>query len=147
MANVRQAFGKSLASASDALGTDRRSNLLLMVSAPFPSSFFGRNASSFGKMIAFLNAGSTGNGDDSEFSITSSSSQVDSTALSAGGRIAGGYFFPGRFPFGAPRLSAGCGVAMRAGPARCEMTYSVPLIKAVSDDCKGFQIGFGFSFI
>ena len=51
------------------------------------------------------------------------------------------------YPFGAPRLSVGCGLTMNTGPMRLEMTYSIPLLKARDDLTRGFQLGVGLSML
>ena len=138
-------------SLTDSLGGTRRLSAVALLSAPFPFSFLGESASSFGRIIAFINAGSVGNGDNSELIASGYSTNTTtqpaspSTAFISRKHDQKKYSPIRNFPFGNPRVSVGCGLSLGIGPAKCEITYSLPIMKAVTDDCRGFQLGFGLT--
>ena len=43
------------------------------------------------------------------------------------------------------RASVGWGLSLPVGPARLELTYALPLLKAPSDSVRQFQVGLGIS--
>ena len=45
------------------------------------------------------------------------------------------------------RLSVGCGFSLPVGPARLELSYALPVLKASSDSVRQFQVGLGLSII
>lgn len=46
---------------------------------------------------------------------------------------------------GNTRLSIGWGLSLPVGPARLELTYALPLLKAPTDSVRQFQVGLGLS--
>lgn len=108
---------------SDSLGSLRRAQVLGMLSVPLPRTIQSLPPI---RALLFANAGS-----------------VDDGTASLGAKTTSQWFYP----FGAPRLSIGCGLTMNTGPMRLEMTYSLPLLKARDDLTRGFQLGVGLSML
>ena len=110
-------------------------NALAAVSAPIPVAAVARSG---GRAFAFIGAGSVTSPPLDEHIAAG----VDSSSLNRIGALASDAF---RHSLDTARVSAGCGFSISIGPARVELTYSVPITKCRNDIVKPFQIGLGIS--
>jgi outer membrane protein assembly factor BamA len=119
----------------DVLGGQLRYNALAAVSAPIPVDSLAKHGA---RAFGFCSAAAV---------LTPSAWQHrDLTGLMTGrGGGALGAQSPLAEILGAARVSVGWGLSLPIGPARLELSYSLPLLKASSDSVRQFQVGLGIS--
>lgn len=121
----------------DVLGGQLRYNALAAISAPVPVDTLakhGARAFGFCSAAAILTPSAWKNKD----LIDILSGKSYSNSLSGNKNLL-------EEAIGSARVSVGCGLSLPIGPARLELTYSVPVLKTSSDSVRQFQVGLGVS--
>jgi outer membrane protein assembly factor BamA len=121
-AGSRDTVGEGIDSSRNAIGGASKINAFAMFSSPLPFKFSGSN--SFRAFI-FANCGALYSSPLWPLAAVSNASKVDILEP--------------------VRIAVGCGLSMMMGPARMEMTYSIPMRYSPTDTLKPFQIGVALS--
>jgi outer membrane protein assembly factor BamA len=118
-----------LNSLGDSLGGDSKSSLLVSLSVPVPIQILAQNKA---RAFLFLNLGSLGHLYDWRKALILRSNGDKSSVINTE-----------KNPFfGYTRCSIGGGLSfLVAQQLRLELTYSIPILKSIQDNCKNFQLG------
>lgn len=133
----RAAKGSGGCADGDILGGQLRYNAVAAVSTPIPLDSlakYGARAFAFCNAAAVLTPSAWHKKDLGQ--MLSSRSRCSS--LSGNGRLLNELA-------SSTRVSVGWGLSLPVGPARLELTYAVPLLKASTDSVRQFQVGLGLS--